>query len=124
VDRIHSREWRPARRCIATRDADAPDLPGRPSPAAENILKERISHSDSAWSEDGARSAEAGPISSSRGSEHQAAFHAAAGLGVVVTKYALNAWTIKCIDRATGEEIYYNTTLPAGEGSWASEEKR
>jgi len=43
--------------------------------------------------------------------------------GLVVTKYALNSWTIKCVDRATGEEIYYNTTLPAGTGSWASEEE-
>ena len=43
--------------------------------------------------------------------------------GLVVTKYALNGWTIKCIDRATGEEIYYNTKLPTGEGSWASEEE-
>src|SRR4029078_3244756 len=41
----------------------------------------------------------------------------------VVAKYALNAWTIKSIDRATGEEIYYNTALPTGEGSWASEEE-
>ena len=43
--------------------------------------------------------------------------------GLVVTKYALNGWTIKAIDRATGEEIYYNTKLPTGEGSWASEEQ-
>ena len=43
--------------------------------------------------------------------------------GLVVTKYALNGWTIKGIDRATGEEIYYNTKLPTGEGSWASEEQ-
>jgi serine/threonine-protein kinase len=41
--------------------------------------------------------------------------------GLVVTKYALNGWTIKCIDRATGEEIYYNTKIPTGQGSWASE---
>jgi len=27
--------------------------------------------------------------------------------------------TVKCIDRETGEEIYYNTTLPKGVGSWA-----
>ena len=43
--------------------------------------------------------------------------------GLVVTKYALNSWTIKAIDRETGEEIYYNTTLPTGMGSWASEEE-
>ena len=41
--------------------------------------------------------------------------------GLVVTKYALNGWTIKCIDRTTGEEIYYNTKIPTGQGSWASE---
>ena len=41
--------------------------------------------------------------------------------GLVVTKYALNGWTIKVTDRATGEEIYFNTTLPKGIGSWAGE---
>ena len=30
---------------------------------------------------------------------------------------------MKCVDRATGEEIYYNTALPKGLGSWASEEE-
>ncbi len=43
--------------------------------------------------------------------------------GLVVTKYALTSWTVKAIDRATGEEIYYNTKLPQGLGSWASEEQ-
>jgi serine/threonine-protein kinase len=41
--------------------------------------------------------------------------------GVVVTKYTLTSWTVKAIDRASGEEIYFNTTLPKGVGSWASE---
>ena len=43
--------------------------------------------------------------------------------GLTVTKYALTSWTVKCIDRVTGEEIYYNTALPKGVGSWASEEE-
>ncbi len=30
---------------------------------------------------------------------------------------------MKCVDRETGEEIYYNTTLPTGVGSWATEEE-
>ena len=30
---------------------------------------------------------------------------------------------MKCIDRDTGEEIYYNTALPKGLGSWATEEE-
>ena len=43
--------------------------------------------------------------------------------GVTVTKYALTSWTVKCVDRETGEEIYYNTTLPQGIGSFATEEE-
>ena len=30
---------------------------------------------------------------------------------------------MKCVDRETGEEIYFNTTLPKGVGSWATEEE-
>src|SRR5262249_29566585 len=30
---------------------------------------------------------------------------------------------VKCTDRATGEEIYFNTTLPKGMGSYASEDE-
>jgi eukaryotic-like serine/threonine-protein kinase len=45
-----------------------------------------------------------------------------AASGLVITKYALASWTVKCTDRATGEEIYFNTTLPKGGGSAASEE--
>jgi hypothetical protein len=40
-----------------------------------------------------------------------------------VTKFAMTSWTVKCIDRDTGEEIYYNTTMPTGVGSWPSEEE-
>ncbi|HLW11520.1 MAG TPA: serine/threonine protein kinase, partial [Casimicrobiaceae bacterium] len=43
--------------------------------------------------------------------------------GLVITKYVLASWTVKCTDRATGEEIYFNTTLPQASGSWASEEE-
>ena len=110
---------------IATRDADAADAPPRPSPAAENILKERIkSFGFRTWSEDGARTPEAGADFLVEGEARikRLSMRLAAS-GVVVTKYALNAWTIKCIDRTTGEEIYYNTALPTGEGSWASEEE-
>src|SRR5262249_36402070 len=45
-----------------------------------------------------------------------------AASGLVVSKYALTSWTVKCIDRDTGEEIYYNTTLPKGLDSFATEE--
>ena len=41
--------------------------------------------------------------------------------GLTVSKFALASYTVKVVDRATGEEIYHNTTMPTGLGSWASE---
>ena len=102
---------------IAVRDADQPNAPPQPSPVAENLLKERI---------------KALRLPHVVGRRHLAdpKTHAdfvvlgeaqvkklsmrLAASGVVVTKYALTSWTVKCIDRATGEEIYFNTTLPTG----------
>ncbi len=112
---------------IATRDADVPDGPAQPSPAAENILKERIkSFGFRVWSEETMRKDDpkAGPdfVVDGEAKIKRLSMKLAAS-GVVVTKYALNGWTIKVTDRATGEEIYFNTKLPAGEGSWASEEQ-
>jgi len=46
-----------------------------------------------------------------------------AASGLVITKYALASWTVKCTDRVTGEEIYFNTTLPKSFGSFASEDE-
>ncbi len=112
---------------IATRDADKPEATAQPSPAAENILKERIkSFGFRVWSEDTMRKDDpkAGPdfIIDGEAKIKRLSMKLAAS-GVVVTKYALNGWTIKVTDRATGEEIYFNTKLPAGDGSWASEEQ-
>lgn len=111
---------------VTTRDADQPAAPPRPSPAAENILKERIkSFGFRTWSEDGARSGDpaAGPdfVVEGEATIKRLSMKLEAS-GLTVTKYALNGWTVKAIDRATGEEIYYNTKLPTGQGSWASEE--
>ncbi len=111
---------------VTTRDADRPDAPPRPSPAAENILKERIkSFGFRTWSIDGGRGGDpaAGPdfLVEGEATLKRLSMKLDAS-GLTVTKYALNGWTIKAIDRATGEEIYYNTKLPTGQGSWASEE--
>jgi serine/threonine protein kinase len=106
---------------IAARDADQPNAPPQPSPVAENILKERIkSFGFRTWSEGGGK----GPDFSVDGEVKIKRLSARlAASGLVVTKYALSSWTIKAVDRETGEEIYYNTTLPTGMGSWASEEE-
>ena len=110
---------------IAVRDAEQPGAPPLPSPIAANILKERIqSFGFRTWSADavppgaqGADFAVTGEANVKRLSTRLAAS------GLVITKYALASWTIKCTDLATGEEIYFNTTLPQAPGSWASEEE-
>ncbi len=111
---------------IDVRDADRPEMPPLPSPVAENLLKERIkSFGFRVWA-DAAAGAPVGPaadfavIGEARIRKLSARLQAS---GLIITKYALTSWTVKCIDRATGEEIYYNTTLPKGVGSWASEEE-
>jgi serine/threonine-protein kinase len=112
---------------ISVRDADRPDSPPQPSPVAENILKERIrSFGFRTWAEggaggnDGSQAADFAVIGEAKLKRLSARLEAS---GLVVTKYTLTSWTVKCIDRETGEEIYYNTTLPKGVGSWASEEE-
>ena len=108
---------------IDVRDADRPEMPPLPSPVAENLLKERIkSFGFRVWADAaaGAPAADFAVIGEARIRKLSARLQAS---GLVITKYTLTSWTVKCIDRATGEEIYYNTTLPKGIGSWASEEE-
>jgi serine/threonine-protein kinase len=108
---------------IVTRDADRPDAPAQPSPAAENILKDRIkSFGFRTWSEEAPKDGAGKPdfVVEGEATIKRLSMKLPAS-GLVVTKYGLNSWTIKCIDRTTGEEIYYNTKLPTGQGSWASE---
>ena len=112
---------------ISVRDADQPGAPPQASPVAENILKERIkSFGFRTWSE-----SEPGADGNKKGADTQVLGEAkikklSARLeasGLTVTKFALTSWTVKAVDRDTGEEIYYNTTLPKGVGSWSSEEE-
>ena len=107
---------------IAVRDADQPNAPPQPSPVAENLLKERIkAFGFRTWSDDGnpadpKQFADFVVLGEVQIKKLSARLEAS---GVVITKYTLTSWTVKCIDRATGEEIYFNTTLPKGVGSWA-----
>jgi serine/threonine-protein kinase len=109
---------------IAVRDEDAPAATAAPSPVAENVLKERIaSFGFRTWSEaSGATgAADADFVVSGEASVRRLSTRLAAS-GLVITKYALASWTVKCTDKASGEEIYFNTTLPRAPGSYASEE--
>jgi eukaryotic-like serine/threonine-protein kinase len=111
---------------ITVRDADQPDAPPQPSAVAENILKERIkSFGFRTWT------AGSPPDDSKKGADFEVVGEAKVkrlsvrleASGVVITKYTLTSWTVKCVDRETGEEIYFNTALPKGVGSWATEEE-
>ncbi len=112
---------------ISVRDSDQLGAPAHASSVAENILKERIkSFGFRTWSDDA-------PSADARRGMPDYTVRGEAGLkklsmrleasGIVITKFTLTSWTVKCVDRATGEEIYFNTTLPIVVGSWPSEEQ-
>jgi serine/threonine-protein kinase len=109
---------------INVSDVGQTGVPPLPSPVAENLLKERIkSFGFRTWSEGengGSQSADFLVQGEAKIKRLSMRLEAS---GVVITKYALTSWTVKCIDRATGEEIYFDTTLPQGLGTWASEEQ-
>ena len=109
---------------ISVRDADLPDAPPQPSPIAENILKERIkSFGFRTWAEANAPDAKGADFAVIGEAKIKRLPFRLAASGVTMTKYAMTSWTVKCVDQETGEEIYYNNTLPTGLGSWASEEE-
>ncbi len=108
---------------IATRDADKADAPSQPSAIAENILKERIkTFGFRTWSEDGAgdKSADFVVTGEARIKKLSTTLQAS---GLTITKFTLTSWTVKATDKATGEEIYFNNTLPKGAGTWNTEEE-
>jgi serine/threonine-protein kinase len=96
------------------------------SQLAENVIKERIkSFGFRTWSNEG---------ETRTGPEARAAdFHIVgevkvkqlsvnlAASGLTITKTALTSWTIKAIDKSTGEEIYNSTKLPKST-SWPTED--
>jgi serine/threonine-protein kinase len=107
---------------VATRDADRPEGPAQPSAIAENMLKERIkTFGFRTWSDDaGAAKPDFAVVGEARIKKLSARLQAS---GLTINKFTLTSWTVKCTDRESGEEIYFNNTLPKGIGSWASEEE-
>jgi serine/threonine-protein kinase len=113
---------------MAIRNAETAEaMPPARSQLAENVVKERIrSFGFRVWTPE--VDAPAGPDAK------QADFHIQGEVkvkllsmrlpasGLTVSKTALTSWTVKATDRATGEEIYLNTTLPKAQ-SWASEDR-
>jgi serine/threonine protein kinase len=113
---------------MAIRNADTSQaLPPSRSQLAENVVKERIkSFGFRVWSAEGetktgpnAQGADFEIHGEVRVKQLSARLEAS---GITITKTALTSWTVKAIDKATGEEIYLNTVSPKGR-SWATEDQ-
>ncbi len=108
---------------IAARSAQGegdPNAPAPRSPVAENLLKERIqsfgfrlANDDAGGNADFAVTGEA---------KFKKLSHTLEASGITVEKFVLTSWTVKCTDKKSGEEIYYNTQIPE-KRSWATEEQ-
>ncbi|GAB4336101.1 MAG: hypothetical protein Kow0089_06130 [Desulfobulbaceae bacterium] len=116
------------------------------SPVAENILKEHIaSFGYRVWSEEVARDRNLAQAEQSlvAGEADQAAYYAhrqgadfairgevkfkpinltLKTSGIEINKFTITSWTVKCIDTATGEELYFNNQIPARR-SWNTEDE-
>ena len=93
------------------------------SQVAENLLKERIkSFGFRIWTDD-----TRAPAAPGKGADFAVIGEAKlkklsarlAASGISIEKYMLTSWTVKCVDRQSGEEIYFNNKLPVAAGSWA-----
>lgn len=105
---------------IAARSAQGdltdPNAPAQRSPVAENLLKERIqSFGFRTASDDQADFAVTGEAKFKKLS------HKLEASGIVIEKFVLTSWTVKCTDRKSSEEIYFNTQIPEKQ-SWATED--
>ena len=101
-------------------------MPPARSTIAENVLKDRIrSFGFKVWSNEG----ETATSANAKSADFQVVgevkvkllpFKLAAS-GLTISKTALTSWTLKAIDKSTGEEIYLNTVTPTGK-SWNTED--
>jgi len=102
-------------------------MPSDRSQLAENVIKERIkSFGFRVWSAEGetktaadAKTADFHILGEAKLKRLSARLEAS---GITVTKTVLTSWTIKAVDKATGEEIYLNTTMPKAQ-SWGTEDQ-
>lgn len=92
------------------------------SAVAENLLKERIqSFGFRVWGEQ-----ESGAQAADFAIDGQVQFRKLSARlpasGLIVEKIALTSWTLKCLDRKTGEEVYHSTSIPE-KSTWNGEEQ-
>ena len=89
---------------------------------AENVLKEKVqSFGFRTWNDesDGDKKADFGVVGEVKFKKLAVRLEAS---GINIERTVITSWTIKCVDKKTGEEIYFNTTIPQ-KGSWNSEDE-
>ena len=97
-----------------------PSAPAPRSPVAENLLKERIqSFGFRLMNDDQGGSAD---FSVTGEAKFKKLKHTLEASGITIEKFVLTSWTVKCTDKKSAEEIYYNTQVPEKQ-SWATEDQ-
>lgn len=97
-----------------------PNAPASRSPVAENLLKERIqSFGFRLMNDDQGGSADFSVTGEAKFKKLQ---HTLEASGITIEKFVLTSWTVKCTDKRSAEEIYYNTQVPEKQ-SWATEDQ-
>ncbi len=91
------------------------------SQVAENVLKEKIqSFGFRTWNE------ESGDKKPDFAVQGEAKFKKLSvkleASGLVLERTVITSWTIKCVDKKSGEEVYFNTTIPQ-KAAWSSEDE-
>jgi serine/threonine-protein kinase len=107
---------------ITTRSAEGdPAAPAVRSPVAENLLKERIqSFGFRLMNDDGqGGNPDFSVTGEAKFKKLSAKLEAS---GITIEKFVLTSWSVKCFDKKTGEELYFNTQIPEKQ-SWATEEQ-
>jgi serine/threonine-protein kinase len=108
---------------VSVRDAAASGAPPQRSAVAENLLKDRVkSFGFRVWADEAAPAGRGADIAVAGEAAIRRLTTRLEASGLVVTKFAIDAFTLKAVDLTTGEEIYHDTTLPARGTSYASEE--
>jgi serine/threonine-protein kinase len=107
---------------ITARSAEGdPGAPPVRSPVAENLLKERIQSFGFRLLSDEQKGAnpDFAVTGEAKFKKLSAKLEAS---GITIEKFVLTSWSVKCVDKKTAEEIYYNTQIPEKQ-SWATEDQ-
>jgi eukaryotic-like serine/threonine-protein kinase len=112
---------------VSVRDTER-GSPIERSALAENVIKQRIRDFGFRVASPQAASGDsAGPLPDfaiESEAKLKTLSHTLAASGLTIQKYVLTSWTVKCIDRASNEDIYFDNRIPDnGSGSWTDEDR-